>query len=95
MSSFVAVLMMKLLRETVSCRLLFFDIGSTSGVPYTGARELTSLDSFVQEKLESVLPEVRLLSLLVFFRLSGCIHSTYMTLSGQCISTSVTLQSEE
>ena len=74
--SVVAVLVMKLLHETVSCRLLFFDIGSTSGVPYTGARDLTSLDSFVQEKLEIVLPEVRLLSLFVFlFRLSGCIHT--------------------
>jgi len=46
-----------LLRRTPLYRLLFFSAGSTSGVGYTGARDLESLDGFVKSNLDVVLPE--------------------------------------
>jgi len=39
------------------CRLLFFAAGSSVGEAYTGSRDITSLDSFVQLKLNIVQPE--------------------------------------
>jgi len=47
-------------------RLLFFAAGSSAGVAYTGARDLKSLESFVQSKLDIAVPDVRMSAVRVF-----------------------------
>lgn len=85
LNAFVTDDVIKLFDETVSYRLLFFHAGSTSGVPYNGARDLSSLDKFVQEKLDVDLPQVLIhtsarlsCSVYVLMSVSLCISSSYL-----------------